>query len=363
MDLNKKDSISASWSSDPMIYIALSAFRSLIERSRYGDYSIQNPDNNEINYDARENKKNLHSPHIKNFLDDYEKKEMSKITATKDFKEKGKHQYEHLGEKIDIEYKFNNIGFRGPDVTGDEDFIAIGCSQTFGYSLPEEFTWPAQLAKLNNSNVVNLGFNGDSAKGAILKAIAYIEQFGKPKAVFACFPLRRSEHFSVPEVTFYKSNPEVAAPFNSMILKNNKKVISKAPHDFNEVNSVEDQVFDTYCMINIFDKYCKEAGIKFIWTGWESMFESSRVQSVINNHTSGFFFMNDMSDMNYDKNISCHTEYLDHPLFHYAADATISKDNPKDVNGHKGIHWNIHMAEKCHSEYLKSIAIDNLSDK
>lgn len=359
MDLNKKDSVSASWSSDPMIYIALSAFRSLIERSRYGDYVIQTPDDDEIYYDPRENKKNLHSPYIKNFLNDYEKKEMSNLAATKDFKEINKHQYEHLGEKVDIEYRFNNIGFRGPDVTGDEDFIAIGCSQTFGYSLPEEFTWPAQLAKLQNSNVVNLGFNGDSAKGAILKAIAYIEQFGKPKAVFACFPLRRSEHFSVPKVNFCNYNSEVAGPFNSMILKNNNKGISKAPHSFNEVNSIEDQVFDTYCMINIFDKYCKEAGIKFIWTGWETMFESSRIHSVINNHTSGFFFMNNMSDLNYDKNISCHTEYLDHPLFHYAADLEISKDNSKNVNGHKGIHWNIHMAERCYSEYLNAVSIDN----
>lgn len=363
MDLNKKNITSASWSSDPMVYVALSAFRSLIERSRYGDYSIQNPDDNEIYYDSRENKKTLHSPYIKNFLNDYDKKEMSVLAAKNDFKEIDKHQYEHLGEKVDIEYRFNNIGFRGPDVNGEEDFIAIGCSQTFGYSLPEEFTWPAQIAKLHKSNVVNLGFNGDSAKGAILKAIAYIEQFGKPKAVFACFPLRRSEHFAVPEVNFSKSNREVAGPFNSMILKNNNKVISKAPHDFDEVNSVEDQVFDTYCMINIFDKYCKEAGIKFIWTGWETMFESNRIHSVINNHTKGFFFMNNMSDLNYDKSISCHTEYLDHPLFHYAADATVSKDNPKDVNGHKGIHWNIHMAEKCYSEYLNAVAIDNSLSK
>ena len=108
MDENKKNKIMASFSSDPMIYVALSAFRSLIERSRYGDYDIQ--DTVEVP-NASENKKTLSSPYSKIFLNDYEKKEMSKTTAINDFKERDKHQYEHLGEKVDIEYRFNNIGF------------------------------------------------------------------------------------------------------------------------------------------------------------------------------------------------------------------------------------------------------------
>jgi hypothetical protein len=354
VDLNKKDSISASWNSDPMIYVALSAFRSLINRSRYGDYIGNNEDEGVDEFEFGVNEKILHSPYIKNFLNKSEQETLRIVSKNNEFRDKSKHQYEILGKKIDIEYKFNNIGFRGPDVKGDEDFIAIGCSQTYGYGLPEEFTWPSQLAKLHKSNVVNLGLNGDSAKGSIFKAIAYIEQFGKPKAVFGCFPLRRSEHFSVPEVNFTSSTGiKVATVFNSSILKNNTKLISKAPHDFNEVNSVEDQIFDTYCMINIFDKYCKEAGIKFIWTGWETMFASTRIHSILNNHTSGFFFMNDMSELDSKKNISCHTEYLDHPLFHHAADRVISKEDPNGVSAHQGIHWNIHMAEKCYSEYLK----------
>ena len=36
-----------------MIYVALSAFRSLIERSKYGDYCIPNSDDNEIYYNSR----------------------------------------------------------------------------------------------------------------------------------------------------------------------------------------------------------------------------------------------------------------------------------------------------------------------
>lgn len=361
MGKGEKNKIIASWNSDPMIYVALSAFRSLINRSRYGDYIANIEDEGVDQSEFSINGKLLHSPYIKTFLNKDEQERLRVVSKNNEFSDKSKHQYEHLGETIDIEYRFNNIGFRGPDVTGDEDFIAIGCSQTFGYSLPEEFTWPAQIAKLHKSNVVNLGLNGDSAKGSILKAIAYIEQFGKPKAVFGCFPIRRSEHFSVPGVNFYnQSDPEVAGVFNSVILKNNTKLISKAPHDFNAVNSVEDQMFDTYCMINIFDKYCREAGIKFIWTGWETMFASARIHSIMNNYTDGFFFMNDMSELNYDKNISCHTEYLEHPLFHNAADIVIEQEDPKYFNAHKGIHWNIHMAERCYSEYIKSISEENI---
>jgi hypothetical protein len=310
------------------------------------DYNLTK-DSNSNGYNIKDNKDN-------NILSD--KNLMKKMNDLQEGYEKI-NSYNFAGQKVIIRYRFNNIGYRGEDVSGTEKFIAIGCSQTYGSSLEEEFTWPVQLEKILGSRVVNLGMPGDSARGSILKAMAYIKQFGKPEAIFACFPIARSERFAVPGKTVNKKQ-QLPGPFNSIYVKDGFKLIAKAPYDYEEVTPHEDYVLDTFSFINMFDAYCKEAGIKFIWTGWESQFASSRVKNVLNEHTSGFFFDNTMNDFNFIKqNPECHTEYLHHPLFDYAADVRTNNDG--GMTGHKGIHWNIHMAEICYSEYLKYKAIDN----
>jgi hypothetical protein len=336
----------------PTLFAIMSAFRSLLRRSVLFDIN------------AETNSRYMHSPDDNLTLSDndmIDQMEMFKKNFDVHPDYRKKHKYLFNGEEKEIQYRFNNVGYRGEDVNGSEKFIAIGCSQTFGSSLEEEFTWPAQLEKIFNSRVVNLGTPGDSARGSIMKAISYINQFGKPEAVFGCFPLYRSEKFAVPGQIINSKN-DLAGPFNCMYVKNNFKQISKAPYKYDEIIPMEDHLLETFSFINIFSKYCKEAGIKFIWTGWETMFASNRVENILNENTSGFFFDSSMNDFNFVKdNNECHIDYVGHPLFDYAADVTVESDGVK--NGHKGIHWNIHMAEKCYSEYLKTIPIDNILNK
>ena len=361
MGKGEKNKIIASWNSDPMIYVALSAFRSLINRSRYGDYIANIEDEGVDQSEFSINGKLLHSPYIKTFLNKDEQERLRVVSKNNEFSDKSKHQYEHLGETIDIEYRFNNIGFRGPDVTGDEDFIAIGCSQTFGYSLPEEFTWPAQIAKLLGEPVVNLGIPGDSAGSSIMKAISYIEQFKKPKAVFAYLPVKRAEHFSVPGEFEGMMKTFAGGPFISHAGIDSFKIISKIPHKSPEVIPAADHIFNTFSMISLFDKYCKQAGIKFIWTGWENIFEDDRVRSVINNSINGSFFYNSSSDIEKKhKDLNCHMEYVSHPLFKWAADSEYKiYGKEKILSGHNGIHSNIHTAETFYEKYIQGKSIDN----
>lgn len=344
-----KKMIRVDYDSDPIIFTIISAFRSLLRRSVLFDIN------------AKENSIYMSCPDINLTLDNSEMiDQMELVKKNFDAAEKyrKRHKYIYMGKEKEVGYRYNNIGYRGKDVVGTEKFIAIGCSQTFGTSLEEEFTWPAQLEKLLGTTVVNLGTPGDSARGAIMKAMAYIQQFGKPEVVFACFPMARSERFAVPGKTI-NDKTGLAGPFNCMHLKDEFKIISKAPYKYHEVVPLEDHVLETFSFINMFNAYCKEAGIKFIWTGWETMFASNRVKDVLDEHTSGFFFDNSMNDFNFVKeNPECHTEYSKHPLFDYAADIEIKNDGSK--HAHKGIHWNIHMAEKCHSEYLNLLAIDNI---
>lgn len=347
-----KNIIKVSYNSDPIIFTIISAFRSLLRRSVLFDINVET------------NSRYMHSPDDNLTLSDNDILDQmvmfeKNFDVPEDYRKR--HKYIFLGEEKEIQYRFNNVGYRGEDVNGSEKFIAIGCSQTFGSSLEEEFTWPAQLEKIFNSRVVNLGTPGDSTRGSIMKAISYINQFGKPEAIFACFPLYRSEKFAVPGKLINSRN-DLPGPFNCMYVKDNFKKISKAPYRYDEIIPMEDHLLEAFSFINIFSAYCKEAGIKFIWTGWETMFASNRVKSILNENTSGFFFDDSMNDFNFVKdNHKCHMDYVDHPLFNYAADTITDSDGAKI--GHKGIHWNIHMAERCYSEYLKSIAIDNTLGK
>lgn len=345
-----KEFMKVDYDSNPIIFAVLSGFRNLLRRSPLFDIN------------AKEVLKYLYWPETNQSLNENELLEQIEF-AKKNFdvheKYRKRHFYNFLGQKKEIEYRYNSIGYRGNEVNGDEKFIAIGCSQTFGYSLEEEFTWPYQLEKLIKSRVVNLGAPGDSAKGAIMKAMAYIDQFGKPEAIFACLPLLRSEKFSVPDKMVNK-NSMLAGPFNSMHVKDSFPKISKAPHNYNEILPVEDYILDTISSINIFDQYCREAGIKLIWTGWESSYSSNRVKDILCDRFPGFFFDDYANNYLFHENsLKCHTEYLEHPLFDYAADKEIRSDG--SVHAHKGIHWNIHMAEKCYSEYLNLLnPIENI---
>ena len=351
MKSNKKV-ITASFFSDPIVFIIMSSFRNLLDRTTLGKFylhgdteTLQSPDN----------RKNLNK-FIENQLD--HNKLGYKFFCNPDLNQ---NHYFYNGETIDIEYRFNNIGFRGPDVTGDEDFIAIGCSQTFGYSLPEEFTWPAQIAKLLGEPVVNLGIPGDSAGSSIMKAISYIEQFKKPKAVFAYLPVKRAEHFSVPGEFEGMMKTFAGGPFISHAGIDSFKIISKIPHKSPEVIPAADHIFNTFSMISLFDKYCKQAGIKFIWTGWENIFEDDRVRSVINNSINGSFFYNSSSDIEKKhKDLNCHMEYVSHPLFKWAADSEYKiYGKEKILSGHNGIHSNIHTAETFYEKYIQGKSIDN----
>ena len=358
-----KNIIKVSYDSDPIVFTIISAFRSLLRRSAFFDTNRQDRDQNmycpDYNLTRGINKNinvnNDNGNNMPSHVVPVKKNTDAQVNHIKI------NSYTIAGKEIEIRYRYNQIGYRGENILGTEKFIAIGCSQTFGSSLEEEFTWPAQLEKILGSRVINLGMPGDSARGSILKAMSYIKQFGKPEAIFACFPMARSERFSVPGKTVNKKN-NLPGPFNAIYVKNSFKLIAKAAYDYEEVTPYEDYVLDTFSFINMFDAYCKEAGIKLIWTGWEAQFASSMVKDVLNEHTSGFFFDNTINDFNFVKeNTKCHTEYLDHPLFDYAADLIINNDGSKSA--HKGIHWNIHMAEKCYSEYLNAIAIDNTLGK
>jgi len=88
-------------------------------------------------------------------------------------------------------YKLNNLNFRDEKdlISGKPaDILTLGCSQTFGIGLPQEYIWPFLIEKKMNRSVSNLGMSGASAKMISDLMLYYFKNVGLPKVVIANFP-------------------------------------------------------------------------------------------------------------------------------------------------------------------------------
>lgn len=75
-------------------------------------------------------------------------------------------------------------------------YIAIGCSQTFGYGLHKEHRYSDIIESITSNPVINLGYNGGSAQYIFNNLNYFLScNLPKPKAVFIQWPI--SERFMV----------------------------------------------------------------------------------------------------------------------------------------------------------------------
>ena len=83
-----------------------------------------------------------------------------------------------------ISYQFNEIGFRDIPISGylKNSIIVIGDSFTVGLGLPLELTYPKQLEKIVNNQVLNFGLNGAS-NDWICRKLHTILQYFNPAAI------------------------------------------------------------------------------------------------------------------------------------------------------------------------------------
>ena len=88
-------------------------------------------------------------------------------------------RYPHL-----VTYQFNELGFRDIPVSEylKNSIIVIGDSFTVGLGLPIELTYPKQLEKITNTQVLNFSLNGAS-NDWIHRKLQIILQYFNPAAV------------------------------------------------------------------------------------------------------------------------------------------------------------------------------------
>jgi hypothetical protein len=95
-------------------------------------------------------------------------------------------------------YQHNSYGHRSiePFQLGENFFITIGCSNTYGQSLRLEDTWPYQLSKLTGMKYYNLGLGAAGVDITALNLSLWFKNIKlKPKAVIILWPESHRKFF------------------------------------------------------------------------------------------------------------------------------------------------------------------------
>jgi hypothetical protein len=109
--------------------------------------------------------------------------EHSYIKNSREFKLRGEH-WDYF-DKL-ITYKFNSQGYRAAewtDIDWKESVVLFGCSNVLGEGLAEEDTITAQLSKLLQRPVVNLGVSGTGMSFSFYNSTMLYKNLPTPYAV------------------------------------------------------------------------------------------------------------------------------------------------------------------------------------
>ena len=265
-------------------------------------------------------------------------------------------------------YVVNSNGFRGAEEFNSQvDFIATGCSQTFGLGVPQEATWGATLADKLNMSHATIALSGWSVQEMVDSIMFHIHKHGKPKVIAALLPdfgrtimLEKSDAFvsEAPEPIW----GEVGIHVKGFHYHGDSELprISKRPHCNHDVLPPE---FYTHIAAQSwahFIEYCRVADIQLIWTSWDtSVLEQYSLASAISKikdvrfeeaiiDLSGFFktkfHIYDKQHLDLLDKLNCHSE-LENMWPECFREGT-------DIFKHYGTHAHAHIAEEFYDKYL-----------
>jgi len=188
-------------------------------------------------------------------------------------------------------YFINTLGFRGKEFSRNNQLVFSGCSFTFGLGLPEEEIWGKRIANSLGMECSNLGLPGDSVVGIITNIYKYFEEYGHPKILLCLFP--DFYRFLIPInsdiLTTKYANAETGMLSGVHILHKETEEYSKKPHYAEDVFSPDLAFFYSYQYIKMLEKYCKQAGILFLWSTWSGLLYDLIIQQ--NNISENFVYL------------------------------------------------------------------------
>lgn len=206
----------------------------------------------------------------------------------------------------DVTYNTNSLGYRSEEFSKEDasnNFLYVGCSVTFGVGLPENLIWPYFLnEKLNGEKIFNLGINGISVNVITYNINKYIQQFGKPKAIFALYPnFGRIEGFVNNDLSIihFNENLELPIPLGK---RNSSQKVDITSFSFNITNSIQ-----------LLENYLESIDIPFFWSTWWNAYDNYI------EHEKKTIFKNFVK---FDKSIDLDlvNKYKDHHYFDIARD-------------------------------------------
>lgn len=263
-----------------------------------------------------------------------------------------------FGDNVNL-YNLNSRAFRSPEFDGTADLVTIGCSQTFGVGVPQEHGWPSRLSEMTGMSLANLGMPGTGAQDGFNKLLAYVEEYGKPKAVAVLYTdyrrmnagLRYDSNTSNSSLNHESSG--VGIGLIRIDPRSGKDIASysKKPYNLDNILALEFTMYQTMLSIDYMTLYCKEAGIKLAYSSWEpQMQELLTLKYNYNTATVGMdsFIQWDNFLHNLEKeNPTCHEDKsnLYGETWHRGDDI---------YSPHIGIHQHLHYAE-LFAEKLKNI--------
>lgn len=180
---------------------------------------------------------------------------------------------ENLINNKEYMYKLNKNFYRTSNFINFEkqnfNVLTSGCSFTFGTGLPEELIWPTIIKKniekltidnikLKSENVklFNLAQSGASTHYIINQIMLFIKKFGKPNLIIILFP-EISRDIIYEDQSQQVINILLREEFLTKT-SNEKKYILNYVH--------ENNILKNYTLISLFENYCKESNIKFLWS-------------------------------------------------------------------------------------------------
>jgi hypothetical protein len=265
------------------------------------------------------------------------------------------------------DYSLNNFGFRDyADLIKNNpaDIVALGCSNTFGLGLNQNYIWPSILQNNTGLKVANLGIAGSSVHLQLSSFLYYLNNIGLPKYVFALLPdcFRFScidDNFSY---TSGHSDDSSILPKKLVTSVLTVNFITGESENFDKIIKTPTrpeyfisghQALEQYInAIYTIQSICKLLNIKFYYSTWHNFSENTLLNIMFKNSNSG---------LNKNNYVSINENFADCEDYHgNIKDEIINKMwfTAAD-NKHLGIHWHTHAAE----HFIEKIKDDNTWNK
>ena len=289
------------------------------------------------------------------------------------------------------DYTLNQHGHRGPEFRSGIDFLAAGCSQTYGIGVPENGTWAALLAEGSDMSYANISLPGGSIEWVVDSVLSYFREFGNSKYLFILFPdlfrveiavnpgISKSRDHDVNDFFSYGADDDVYSGLIELDSLDpnysNAPRTSRRPHFAEETLAAEEAIRRSVKAIRYLEQYCLASGIKFVWGSWSDdlidlathipeqyafgnfidlmgmhEWDSTQVEGEFDKPVD--MKLDHSDDKGCDQTkldsgkcrcyVDCHKEYSNsfQDAFHFGTDRHVNKGQ-----GHIGVHKHLHIAE------------------